>query len=112
MTASVEIITNRKDDVLSVPLSSVTTRQIAGDSAKTTTTLNEDNLTEVVFTYEAGTAHQEKVKTGISDFDHIEITEGISEGVEIISGPFLSVSKELEDGSKVKTEQAGFNKQQ
>ena len=113
MTASVEIITERKENVLSVPLSSVTTRQIQSDTASSTANsiasststslLNQENLTEVVFAYDNGTAHQVKVKTGISDFDYIEITEGLSAGEEIVSGPFLAVSKELEDGSKVTT---------
>ena len=111
MTASVEIITERKENVLSVPLSSVTTRQLQSDTASTTATaittstsvLNQENLAEVVFLYDNGTAHQVKVKTGISDFDYIEITEGLSPGEEIVSGPFLAVSKELEDGSKVTT---------
>ena len=104
MTASVEIITNRKDNVLAVPLSSVTTRQVTTDTTTTASTLKDDNLAEVVFTFNAGIANRKEVKTGISDFDFIEILEGISSGEEIISGPFLSVSKELEDGSKVKAD--------
>lgn len=107
MTASVEIITERKENVLSVPLSSVTTRQLSSDTANATsnTLLNEENLAEVVFAYDNGSARQVKVKTGISDFDFIEITEGLSSGEEIISGPFMAVSKELEDGKKVTTDQ-------
>ena len=43
-----------------------------------------------------------EVKTGISDYDNIEILSGVSEGAEIISGPFTAVSKRLKDGDKVR----------
>ena len=41
------------------------------------------------------------VKTGISDYDNIEILEGLVEGEKVISGPFLAVSKRLKDGDLV-----------
>lgn len=105
MTASVEIITERKENVLSVPLSAVTTRQIQSDTVQATSSslLNEENLSEVVFTFEEGAVRQTKVKTGISDFDFIEIIEGLAAGEEVVAGPFIAVSKELNNGSKVKT---------
>jgi HlyD family secretion protein len=43
-----------------------------------------------------------EVKTGISDFDNIEVLSGISDSTEIITGPFLAVSKRLKDGEKVR----------
>lgn len=43
-----------------------------------------------------------EVKTAISDFENIEITEGITEGQQIISGPYFIVSKELKDGDLIK----------
>jgi len=43
-----------------------------------------------------------EVKTGISDYDNIEVTSGISDSTEIITGPFLAVSKRLKDGDKVR----------
>jgi HlyD family secretion protein len=42
-----------------------------------------------------------KVKTGISDFDNIEILNGLQEGKKVVSGPFRAVSKTLKDGAKV-----------
>ncbi len=42
-----------------------------------------------------------EVKTGISDYDNIEILTGISDSVEVITGPFLVVSKRLKNGDKV-----------
>ena len=42
-----------------------------------------------------------EVKTGISDYDNIEILSGLSEGDEVVSGPFFVVSKRLKTGDLV-----------
>ena len=42
-----------------------------------------------------------EIKTGISDFENIEVLEGITEGEEIISGPYFVVSKQLKEGDNV-----------
>lgn len=96
MTATVEIITQKKDNVLALPLGAVTTRPDSaskGDNAK---------AQELVFLIEEGKAKVQKIKTGISDFDNIEVLEGLTEGQEIISGPYFVVSKELKEGDPVK----------
>ncbi|UII19249.1 efflux RND transporter periplasmic adaptor subunit [Fulvivirga ligni] len=116
MTASVDVITNSKNNVLSVPLSSVTTRdpnkkRFSADEEgeddqpkkdEDTKSKVGEEVKEVIFVNEAGVAKMREVKTGISDYDNIEILEGVKEGEEVISGPFLAVSKRLEDGKKVK----------
>ena len=43
-----------------------------------------------------------EVKTGISDYDNIEIPEGVTEAQEVVTGPFLAVSKRLKDGDAIK----------
>ncbi len=98
MTASVEILTNSKNDAISIPLSAVTTREdkkdsIAGGSGK---------VKELVFVSENGVAAIREVKTGISDYENIEIISGLKEGDEVISGPYFVVSKQLKEGDKVK----------
>jgi len=45
------------------------------------------------------------VKRGISDDSHYEITEGVAEGQEIITGNFKAVSKDLDDGATVEIEE-------
>ncbi len=109
MTASVDIITTKKKDILMVPLSAVTTREREDDQEKEASTKPDDaaeeeqkEVDEVVFISEEGEAKMVVVKTGISDFDNIEILEGIAEGADVITGPFLVVSKRLEDGDAVK----------
>ncbi|MBN3581818.1 efflux RND transporter periplasmic adaptor subunit [Algoriphagus aestuarii] len=97
MTASVEIITTSKDNVLSVPLSAVTTRDNKVDTLAGGTTKSK----ELVFISENGVAKLKEIKTGISDFENIEVLEGIAEGEEIISGPYFVVSKQLKEGDNV-----------
>ncbi len=118
MTASVDIITEVKRDVLSVPLASVTTRKKGDDDKKGDRGGDEDDdeedeedelideeLDEVVFVMSEEVAVKTIVKTGISDFERIEILEGLSEGDNVISGPFLAVSKRLKDGDAVEVKE-------
>lgn len=122
MTASVEIITERRNNVLTVPLTSVTTRNPSkdaddkkgdksSDGPKVTDSKEKkpvkDEIKEVVFVYDNGVAKMREVKTSISDFENIQILEGVKEGEEIISGPFLEVSKKLKDGKKVAIKKEG-----
>lgn len=119
MTASVEILTNRKENIATVPLSSVTTREIGALSSEgekkeeggTNATSSNDaleakkrkeNTKEVVFVMEKGKAKMIQVKTGISDFENIEIVSGLKDGQEIISGPYATVAKKLKEGDLVK----------
>lgn len=118
MTASVEILTNRKDNTLTAPLSSVTTREIGAvaegekkeEDGTNSTNANDaleakkrkENTKEVVFVMEKGKAKMIQVKTGISDFENIEIVSGLKDGQEIISGPYATVAKKLKEGDLVK----------
>ncbi len=111
MTASVEIVTERKENVLSVPLSSVTTRKPGekkgfgkkseDDKPKTTGAKADVEIKEVVFVKEEGKAKMVEVKTGISDYENIEILSGVEENAEVVSGPFLVVTKRLNDGDAI-----------
>jgi len=117
MTASVDIVTTQKDNVLSVPLAAVTTRAPEGSVKTETTPGNDDDRPQVtdsskpkaekkqdkivVFINENGVAKMVEVKTGISDYDNIEIVSGLPDSASVITGPFLDVSKRLKDGDKV-----------
>ncbi|MEP2025358.1 MAG: efflux RND transporter periplasmic adaptor subunit [Reichenbachiella sp.] len=109
MTASVDIVTNTKRGILSVPLGAVTTRipksEDEEESENSAQKNRNDDLKEVVFINVDGKAELRVVKTGISDFDNIEIIEGVSESEQVISGPYLAVSKNLEEGDLVKAEE-------
>ncbi|MBL7865865.1 MAG: efflux RND transporter periplasmic adaptor subunit, partial [Cyclobacteriaceae bacterium] len=116
MTASVEILTNRRVNVLSVPLASVTTRNPDAKPAPQSGDPDRPNRVVVdaskqvekkadkivVFINEKGKAKMTEVKTGISDYDNIEILSGLSDSTEVVTGPFLAVSKRLKDGDAIK----------
>ncbi|MBK7653556.1 MAG: efflux RND transporter periplasmic adaptor subunit [Flammeovirgaceae bacterium] len=119
MTASVDIVTTRKENVLSVPLAAVTTRNPddkgnKGEEQKDNNDNDRPQVTDsskpkqekkadkvVVFVNEDGVAKMVEVKTGISDYDNIEIISGLTETSEVVTGPFLEVSKRLKDGDKI-----------
>ncbi|MDF7811658.1 efflux RND transporter periplasmic adaptor subunit [Hymenobacter sp. YC55] len=117
MTASVDIITNRKTGVLSVPLAAVTTRtdsatatgqapavqvnRRSGGSDEDAQTAKATDVQEVVFVIRDGKAVMTPVKTGISDFQNIEILSGLQAGTQVVSGPFRAVAKTLKDGALV-----------
>lgn len=105
MTASVEILTTTKNNALSVPLAAVTTRDHMLDTLATGGTRSK----ELVFVNEGGVAKLKEIKTGISDFQNIEVLEGLAEGEEIISGPYIAVSKDMKEGDKVKPIQGKVN---
>lgn len=120
MTASVDILTRRKENVLSVPLSAVTTREdskdkkpenqgpVEGNASNTTTDAakakakKDEKDKTVIFINDKGVAKMIEVKTGISDYDNIEIVSGVSDSTQIIVGPFLAVSKRLKEGEKIR----------
>ena len=118
MTASVEIQTATKINVLSIPLASVTTRSPDSNKSEVKKSDDEDRNERkvvdeskkqqkqedkiVVFVNEKGKAKMVEVKTGISDYDNIEILSGIADTVEVVTGPFLVVSKRLKDGDEIK----------
>ena len=57
---------------------------------------------EVVFVVEGDHVKMLPVKTGISDDTYLEIVEGLQEGQDVVSGGYRAISRDLEDGKKVK----------
>jgi HlyD family secretion protein len=57
---------------------------------------------EVVFLLEGDHAKMAPVKIGISDDNYWEISEGLTEGQEVVSGSFKAITRELEDGKKIR----------
>lgn len=117
MNASADIQTKTKENVLSVPINAVTTREkgtdnTAGENKETTTeegmqdqatsSLSTD-LEEVVFVLKPdGTVKKVIVSTGIQDINNIEISKGLSLGEKVVTAPYNLISKTLKDGTKVK----------
>ncbi|AZQ62490.1 HlyD family efflux transporter periplasmic adaptor subunit [Flammeovirga pectinis] len=115
MTASVDVITQTKKDILIVPLTAVTTRKRFEleketeedddneNALKSKKSAKDNELVEVVFVYndETKMVSSRKVKTGVSDFESIEILEGVEDGEVIVKGPFRVISETLSEGDLV-----------
>jgi HlyD family secretion protein len=113
MTASADIQTKSKVNVISVPLNAVTTRDKEGQGKETkvssnATTTNEEpakpdeEMSEVLFVLQKDNkVKMIKVKTDIQDLNYIQV-EGVKVGDVVITGPYSTVSKSLKDGELVK----------
>lgn len=100
MSATAEIKTDLRDNALSVPIQCVTIREEEdGEKSNKDDSASED---EIVFVYEDEKVKSVKVKTGIQDDKYIEITEGLTEGQEVVTGPYRAISRTLKDGDRVK----------
>ena len=112
MSASADIQTKTQFNVLSVPINAVTTREKnnvfkqevkKGEEDINAPAPSLDDLDVVVFVLDKdGKVKKVAVKTGIQDINYIEITEGIKEGEEVVTGPYDIVSKTLKDSIEVK----------
>jgi HlyD family secretion protein len=131
MSVTAEIETRSRTNALTVPFASVTTRTPKdkktgnADAASGMKTNAGGNVTkapsgegtktakgdekkenakaiEVVFLKEGDHAKMVPVKIGISDDDYWEISDGLKEGDEVVSGSSKAINRELEDGKKIK----------
>ncbi|MBY0487085.1 MAG: efflux RND transporter periplasmic adaptor subunit [Flavobacteriaceae bacterium] len=110
MTATVDIITTRKENVIGVPISSVvvksdttaTKKVVVGEEEGDKVKAKTDKKLECVFVKVGDKAKIRIVKTGIQDDTNIEIISGLQKGDQVITGPYVTVSKDLNSGDKVK----------
>jgi len=119
MSAAVDILTETRENVISVPISAVTTRvkkkgggttevadntkaEIPAEGEVKEKVVEQDEKQEVVFVLKDGRARKVEVKTGIQDNNSIQILEGVSEGDEVIVAPYNAINKTLKDSMMVK----------
>ena len=115
MSASADIQTKTHTNVLSIPINAVTTREKndstlskdmtnpAANDELAVSNQGDNDLDVVVFVVQPdGKVKKQKVKTDIQDINYIEITDGLKEGQEVVSGPYDAISKTLKEGDKVK----------
>lgn len=119
MSGTVEIQTGIAENVLTVPIQAVTTREdtvgladMAEENQEEESMVKQKNderkksekkevVEECIFVLKDGKAIKKTVKTGIQDSRYIQIISGIEENEEVISGPYSAVARELENESKV-----------
>jgi len=133
MSVTAEIETRSRTNVLAVPVQCVTTRVPKGTNAVTNVTVTASEKLErraqgesadsgvkkpgesskpieVVFAVDGEKVKMLPVKRGINDDAFAEITEGLKEGQEVVSGGYKAISRELEDGKKIRKEKPGAKK--
>jgi len=111
MTATVDIITERKEKVLGVPISSVVVKADTTavmklevedkNSEESKIKPKSDKKYECVFVKVGDKAKIKIIKTGIQDDTNIEVTKGLKKGDVVIIGPYNTVTKDLNSGDKV-----------
>ncbi|MDW8852361.1 efflux RND transporter periplasmic adaptor subunit [Flavobacterium sp. MMLR14_040] len=115
MTATVDIITKTKTNVLAVPISSVVVKsdttavkdfKVEDPNEDKKATPKSDKKFECVFVKVGDKAKIKIIKTGIQDDTNIEVMSGLKPGDVVITGPYTTVSKELNSGDKVKLKKA------
>ncbi len=113
MSATVDILTETRDGVISVPISAVTTRikkegggtEEVSDDEENTEDNTQNNVKEekqeVVFLYKDSRVKKMEVKTGIQDDNSIQILEGVKEGDEVVVAPYNAINRTLKDSMLV-----------
>jgi len=119
MTATVDIITRTKNNVLAVPISSVVVKadttavkdvKVEEPSDDKKAAPKSDKKFECVFVKVGDKAKIRIIKTGIQDDTNIEVMSGLKPGDMVITGPYTTVSKDLNSGDKVKLKKADLPK--
>lgn len=110
MTATVDIITSKKEGIIGVPISAIV---IKSDTTSNKSTKNQDpdKQFECVFVKNGQEAELRVVKTGIQDDRNIEILSGLHVGDTVVTGPYTTVTKKLGDGDKIQITGATENEE-
>jgi HlyD family secretion protein len=133
MSANADVETKTVENVIAVPIQSVTVRsregsktveQLAADREKkanqnkgegSAAAVNEkqqrqadkndrDSLQRVVFVRVGDRVKMVQVETGVQDTTHIEVKSGLKDGTEVVSGSFGVITRTLKDDMPVTLE--------
>ncbi len=113
MTATVDIKTKTRANVLVVPISAVVVKsdttatkviKVEDKSNQDKKAPKSDKKLECIFVKVGDKAKIRIIKTGIQDDTNIEVMSGLKKGDIVITGPYTTVSKDLNSGDKVTTE--------
>ncbi len=128
MSATVEIETERVENALSVPIQAVTVREKNSEKnryndkpwkkkrlkeseeekeekvknpSKAAEEDEDAEPEECLFLLDGNKVVKRLVSTGVQDNKYIQILEGLSEGEEVVAGPYTVIAKKLENGDEV-----------
>jgi len=100
LSASADIIAAKRKAVLAVPISALVLRDRPAAPGDRPDAKKEE---EGVYTVDNGRVKFQTIEKGISGGMNIEITGGLKENQDIVTGPYASL-RELKDGVLIKTE--------
>lgn len=128
MSATSDIQTQTVENVVAIPIQSVTVRAEGGKTAedlanekakaakeksgndlevtdtRESARRERSQLERVVFVVDGTKVKMQKVETGIADNTHIEIKSGLTDGTEVVSGSYAAISRRLKDGADIQVE--------
>ncbi len=107
MTATVDVITKKRENIVTAPISAIVVKTDTSSTTKKTPKKDssiEKEKFECVFVKNGDEAKLRVVTTGIQDDSKIEILTGLEDGDEIITGPYTLVTKSLKTGDKIEVE--------
>jgi HlyD family secretion protein len=138
MSATADIETATVQNVVAVPIQSVTVRSTDSDLSpeelekrkaqgaksdddnradvtneemeKRRARAEREKLQRVVFVKDGDKVRMQRVETGIADNTDIEIKTGLKPGDEVVSGSYTAISRKLKDGAQVVIEKEGVKK--
>jgi len=119
MSCTSDIETETIQNILSVPIQSVTAREGVktggemsegedGEDFQQVKVVKKEKISktkEVVFLVKNGKAKKVEVETGLSDDNYIAILKGLEGGEQVVSGSYKAISRELSDGLNVRVEE-------
>ena len=131
MSANADVETKTVENVVAVPIQSVTVRAAGGKTAEEVRQAkdkeakersgndlevvkerqdakrNVEKLQRVVFVRKGDNVEQRTVETGIADNSYMEIKKGVAKDEEVVAGSYKAISTGLKDGAKVMVQKAG-----
>lgn len=118
MSATSDIETSRVPNALVVPIQSVTIREAGikqagaekreptgNESVQVTSKERNNDGNEGVFVISGNRVRFRKVVTGMTDNTHIIVLSGLRDGETVVSGSFGAITRELQDGSRIKLQE-------
>lgn len=97
MSASVEIFTKKKENILTVPINAVTTREDKDAEGS-----YSDIIKEYVFVDSSSYAVLREVKTGLQDNKYVEVTSGLKGKEKVLTAPYGAIARKLKNRDKIK----------
>lgn len=104
MNATVEILTDKKVDVVAIPIRAVTVRpadKVKKMDAIKTSKSGKPELLEVVFIVEEDTVRAVPIEIGINSEDYFEVISGLDTTHTIVTGNHQALTFDLQNGTSV-----------